>query len=330
MVATIRDVARLAGVSPSTVSRAFGWPHLVSPETLDKVQAVASSVGYTPNKAARGLTTGRTRNIAILVPDLTNPFFPGVVKGAQLKATASDYSVFIADTEDWESELRLAQDLAPQVDGLILCSSQLTDEQLADLGSQTAVVLLNRTVDGTSSVSFDNGDGIRQAVLHLQALGHTTLAWIGGPANSWSSTIRAAAIRAETTAAGLELREFGPFPPRFEGGASAADLVVAAGASAVVAYNDLMALGVMRRLDARGFTVPDDISVVGIDGSLMGEIASPPLTSVALPLQRAGRACMNVLIRALEGREPESVELPVQLMVRGSTGPKLVPQPVSV
>jgi LacI family transcriptional regulator len=323
MSATIRDVAQLAGVSASTVSRALGWPHLVSPATRERVHDAVSTVGYVPNRAARGLITGRTGNFAVLVPDLTNPFFPGVVKGVQLQANHADYSVFIADTEDAQAEAHLAHDLAQQVDGIVLCSSQLSEAALAELRERTAVVLLNRAVDGIPSVTFDNADGIRQAITHLRALGHQHVAWIGGPATSWSARMRRDAVHREAEASGLELSDLGAFPARFEGGVSAGDLVLSSGATSVIAYNDVIALGAISRMAARGARVPSDVSVVGIDGSLMGEISSPSLTSVALPQERAGRECVSVLLGILGqggGAQESWRAMPVELLVRGSTG----------
>lgn len=323
MSVTIRDIAQLAGVSASTVSRVFGWPEMVSEETRERVQAVASSVGYTPNRAARGLITGRTGNFAVLVPDLVNPFYPGIVKGVQLQADVADYSVYIADTGDSEGELRLARDLANQTDGLVLCSSQLSEAELRSLAEQTAVVLLNRTVVDIPSVTFDNRDCIRQALGHLKALGHRHVAWVGGPLTSWSSATRTTAIHEEAEAAGLTLSDIGTFAPRFDGGVYAGDLVLASEATAAIAYNDTVALGVVHRLRARSVAVPDDFSVVGIDGSLMGEISSPALTSVSLPLERAGRACVRVLLHLLDGAGTSEQDLhpvlPAELMVRDST-----------
>lgn len=324
MSVTIRDIAQVAGVSASTVSRVFSLPEMVSIETRETVEAVARSMGYTPNRAARGLITGRTGNFAVLVPDLVNPFYPGIVKGVQLQSDASDYSVYIADTGDSEGELRLARDLANQTDGLVLCSSQLSEAELQSLAETTAVVLLNRAVTGIPSVTFDNRDCIRQALGHLKALGHRHIAWVGGPSTSWSSATRTTAIHEESEAAGLQLTDIGSFPPRFDGGVFAADLVLASEATAVIAYNDIVALGVINRLRARNVAVPDDFSVVGIDGSLMGEISSPALTSVSLPLERAGRTCVHVLLQLLDragGSQPDLFPvLPAQLMVRGSTG----------
>lgn len=123
MAATIRDVARASGVHVSTVSRTFSAPHLVNTETRNRVLAVAEDLGYRPNRAARALTTGRTHNIGLIVADISNPFFPPLIKAAQAQARARDYHVFVADTdEDPQVEEELIQTLAKQVDGVLLCS----------------------------------------------------------------------------------------------------------------------------------------------------------------------------------------------------------------
>jgi LacI family transcriptional regulator len=156
MPATLRDVARLAGVSPSTVSRALSMPGVVNATTRARVQAAAERLGYEPNRAARGLITGRTGNIGLVVPDLANPFFPSVVKGVQARARASDVAVFLADTdEDAAAEVGLVRALAKQVDGLILCSPRASQEDLAAVAQETNVVLVNRLVEGVPAVTFD-------------------------------------------------------------------------------------------------------------------------------------------------------------------------------
>jgi LacI family transcriptional regulator len=325
VAATVRDVAEAAGVSTSTVSRALAMPHMVKPETRDRVRRVADKLGYTPNKAARGLITGRTGNLGLILPDLTNPFFPSVVKGVQAWARDFEHAVFIADTdEDPAAEAGLVRALAKQVDGLILCSPRMPDEDLRSVLPHTRIVLVNRRFGPAPSVTFDNAGGMRQAVAHLEALGHRHLAWLGGPRTSWSNRERARALRAAATAASLELTSIGHFPPSFEGGVAAADQVMASGATAVIAFNDLMALGVLSRAHVRGLRIPDDLSVVGIDDIPMSGMSNPALTTVALPKELAGRAAVTMLLSLIEqpdeARGPARRELPTQLLVRGSTG----------
>jgi hypothetical protein len=172
MAVTIKDVARVAGVSPATVCRALSTPDLVRAETGDRVRRAAAELGYSPNRAARGLITGRTGNLGLIVPDLGNPFFPGVVKGIQARAREADYAVFLADTdEDPAAEVQLVRALAKQVDGIVLCSPRMSEAELRDVAAQTPLVMLNRRVGRIPAVTFANHDGMRQAVIHLTALG---------------------------------------------------------------------------------------------------------------------------------------------------------------
>lgn len=325
---TIRDVARAAGVSASTVSRALATPDLVNATNREKVLRAAERLGYRPNRAARGLTTGRTGNLGLIVPDLANPFFPGVVKGVQARAREADFAVFVADTdEDVGAEAGLARNLVKQVDGLVLCSTRMSEQEVLALASDVTLVLLHRRVGDVPAVTVDNADGMRQAVAHLAALGHRRIGYVGGPAQAWSHLERLRGLRDAAGAEGVELIEFGSFAPYFESGIAAADLALAARVTAVVGYNDLVALGLLNRFSARGVAVPHQVSVVGCDDVSLATMGSPPLTSVALPKEQAGRAVVSMLIRLFrEGQEPPDgatvhMELPTQLIVRGSTGP---------
>jgi DNA-binding LacI/PurR family transcriptional regulator len=323
---TIKDVAAAAGVSQSTVSRALTMPELVSPVTRARVQAAARALGYEPNRAARGLITGRTGNLGLVVPDLANPLFAAVVKGVQSAARAADYSVFIADTdEDATAELGLVRALAKQVDGIVLCSPRTPDEELAGAGADTPVVLMNRRVPGYPGITVDNADGMRQAIEHLAALGHRRIAYVAGPRSSWSNRERERGLRETAAAVGVDLVHLGHFPPRFDGGVAAADLALACGATAVVAYNDIVALGLLSRLGARGIPVPDRISVLGCDDIPMSAMTHPALTTVSVPQHEAGRAAVALLLALLADEDSGSAaathrDLPTQLIVRATTG----------
>ena len=319
---TIRDVARAARVSQSTVSRTLSSPDMVHPATRTRVEAHAQRLGYRPNRAARGLITGRTGNLGLIVPDLSNPFFASVVKGIQSAARASDYSVFIADTdEEARAEVELLRALAKQVDGILLCSPRTPQTRLQEVGVDTPIVMMNRAVDGFPSVTVDNADGMRQAVNHLTALGHRRVAYVGGPSTSWSDSERRRGLRSSAETTGADLVDIGSFPPQFEGGVAAADLVLASGASAVIAYNDVIALGLMSRFTTRGVSVPTEVSVVGCDDIAMSSMSHPQLTTIAIPQHVAGRAAVGLLMSVLSDEEAESRqrELPTQLIVRAST-----------
>lgn len=332
MSVTIHDVAKTAGVSPSTVSRAFTTPDLLHRRTLERVRAVAGELGYQPNRAARGLITGKTGNIGVVVPDLENPFFPRVVKAAQARARETDYAVFLADAdEDPRAEVELIRAMAKQVDGIVLCSSRMSTAQLEQVAGLTTFVCLNRRMPGVPAVQMDSVGGVRQALEHLAALGHRRCAYLNGPRNSWSNRERRRGLK-NATKLGLEIVELGPFAPVFEAGLQAADLALAAGVTSVLAYNDLMALGVLARLADRRVAVPDGMSVVGFDDIAMAAMATPPLTTVAMPMEQAGRAAVDLMVSLLSASTgtgaasshngPAEVRaLATQIIVRASTAP---------
>jgi LacI family transcriptional regulator len=328
---TIHDVADAAGVSVSTVSRSFTMPQLVRAATRQQVLDAAHRLGYQPNRSARSLATGRTGTIGLIVPDIANPFFPPLIKAAQVRARAGDHPVFLADTdEDPEAEAALVRAMAGQVDGIVLCSARMPSDQLAQALKLTPLVLVNRRVGATPAVVIDQADGMRQAVEHLAALGHRRFAYLAGPRTSWSNQQRRRAAQVHGQRAGMDVVVLGPYAPKLEAGAQAADAALAEGVTAVVAYNDLIALGVLLRLTERGVAVPAGVSVIGFDDIAAARIASPPLTTVATPADAAGSAGVELLLALLDERAPGArtrVELGTQLMVRGSTGPA-PPRPV--
>lgn len=327
MTVTISEVARQAQVSASTVSRVFTMPELVREPTRRRVWDVATELGYRPNRAARGLVSGKTGNVGIIVPDLANPLFPSVVKGAQARARETDHAVFLADTdEDPREEFDLIQTMAKQVDGVIVCSSRLSRAQIEEVADLTSLVLLNRQVPHIPSVLMDSADGMRQAVDHLAALGHQRVAYLQGPRSSWSNGVRRRGLRSASQRHGLEVTTLGPFAPYFEAGVQAADLALASQVTAILAYNDLLALGVLARLADRGVAIPDEVSVTGFDDIAMAGMATPPLTTVALPAEQAGRVAVDMLHAILgnRGSQPDESSrrrLSTQLIVRSSTTP---------
>ena len=326
MSVSARDVARVAGVSVSTVSRALTRPDDVAPETLTKVLDTARGMGYRPNLTARGLITGRIGAIGLIVPDIENPFFSSVTKGVQDRARTAGYAVVIADSnEDPSMEANLVRDMERQVDGIIMCSPRSPDAVIEELALESTIVLFNRQCGTVPGVLIDNLGGVRLALDHLRALGHRRIAYVGGPAASWSTKARLAAARSIVAEhVDTELIDLGSFQPYVSGGIAAADLLIASGATAVLAFNDLVALGLLDRLHHRGVGVPNEISVVGVDNIPMSALTSPALTSVGIPLVNCGRAGVDVLVQLL--RDPDHAvahhhDLSFQLVVRESTGP---------
>jgi|SRR5882757_8536555 len=321
---TIRDVARQAQVSVATVSRALTSPDLVRATTRERVLAVAADLGYQPNLAARGLITGKTGNIGIVVPDLNNPFFTGVLKGVQNQARMASHAVFVADSdEDPAAEEQLVRAMAKQVDGVILCSPGIEEQQVRELAEATTLVLLNRRMRGVPAALMNSGSGLRQIIDHLVALGHHRIAYLNGPRTSWSNKERRRGLRIAVQRHDVDLVDMGPFPPRYEGGLQAADLAMAENVTAIVAYNDIMALGVLARLRDRGVRVPDDVSLTGFDDLMFGALCQPPLTTVAMPVVPAGRLAVDLLLDRLANRDAEvrQDELDTQLIVRATTAP---------
>lgn len=319
---TVHDVARAAGVSISTVSRALSAPGRVAPATVERVVRAASELGYRPNRAASGLRSGRSGVIGLVVPDLENPYFASVAKGVQARAHTHGRAVHIVDTdESVTTEAGEVRGLAQQTDGVILCSPRDLNRDLAALADRP-VVLVNNRAEGLPSVTADHLVGMFRAVAHLRALGHRRVAYVGGPESSWSNRQRREGLRrAAETHEDVEIVLAGAFRPHVEGGRAAADLVVGAGATAVVTYNDLVAIGLMERLRSRGLEVPRDLSVVGCDDTFVAALASPPLTTLSADLHEMGARAVDVLVALLAGEDPPPAgELPVELVVRGSTG----------
>lgn len=322
MAVTITDVAKAAGVSPSTVSRALTRPDLVEATTRARIADQIQRLGYQVNRAARGLVTGRSGNLAVIVSDLANPFFPDIVKGIQLRAQRHNLTTLLADSgENAEAELNLVSSLAPQVDGIILCGSRMSDEQLAKARELATIVLVNRTASGVPAVTVDNVGGMGQAVRHLRALRHRRIGYVGGPVDSRSQRDRLTGALRAGAENGIEMVELGNVDPSFAGGASAADPVLLAEVTAVLAYNDVIAIGLMHRLAGYGVRVPDEISVVGFDDISLTEMTYPPLTTVRFPRRDAGAAAVDRLLRVLDGTEPveDAPPLATELVVRGST-----------
>jgi DNA-binding LacI/PurR family transcriptional regulator len=329
MAVTIHHVARAAEVSVSTVSRAFTVPEMVHPQTRRKVLQVAEELGYQPNRAARGLVTGRTGNIGVVVPDVANPFFSAVLKGCAARAREARHVVFLADAaEDPRVEAEVVGAMAKQVDGIVLCSPREDSDQLDRLVGIAPLVLLNRADTGLPTVLMDSADGVRQAVEHLGALGHRRIAHLSGPASSWAGEERLRGLRAAAPACDVEAVELGPFPPTFQGGIQATDLALARGVTAVLAFNDLMAIGVLNRLAARGVSVPEEMSVVGFDDIEMSSMTTQPLTTVRMPMEAAGRTAVDLLLDELPPGPELQRWLPTQLIVRSTTAPR-VPVPVA-
>lgn len=321
---TIYDVAAAAGVATSTVSRAFSTPGRVSTTTRDRVLAVAAELGYRPNPHARALLSGKHHTVAMVVSDITNPHYFEMIRGAEMRARVSEYTLLLVNAEEsprveWEQ----IQRLSPAVDGFLLAASRLPDENLRQVAAQRPVVLMSRELPDLASVVLDHVEGCRQVVAHLASLGHREIVYLAGPRNSWMAGTRWAALRAAAEQVGVAAHRIGPFTPKVSQGGAAADGAVNTGASAIVAHNDLLAIGVMQRLAQRGLRVPHDVSVVGFDDIFAADVCTPGLTTLGGAHVDLGRAAVELLLTA-GTRTPDDqprVVLPTELVLRGSTGP---------
>lgn len=328
--ATIFDVAKAAGVSASTVSRAFSRPGRVSSQTAERIYQVAAELGYRQDEVRTRSLPAETRTIAVSVSDVTNPFYFPIIRGAEEAAAAAGYTLLVSDAQESSViEREILERSTPLVDGIVVASSRVSDTVLRALPKSVPVVVLNRHVLGLTCLVPDNPRGIRRAVEHLASLGHRHLCYVAGPEASWADGVRWRAFHEAAYELDLTESRVGPVLPTIEGGAAAADEVLATRATGVVAFNDLIAVGLVRRLAALDVRVPDDLSVVGIDNIFAGELLAPTLTTLASPLNRLGAAGVEYLLAQrgdTAAAHPSPIVLPMRLIVRESTGPAPVPR----
>jgi LacI family transcriptional regulator len=334
-VTTLRDVARLAGVHPGTASRALNpdTEALVNAATVRRVREAASRLGYRPNPMARGLKTNRTYTIGVLVPDLTNPLFPPIVRGIEDRLDEAGYTPLIANTDnDLERErIDFETMRARQVDGFITATARLSHALLSQLAaSGPPIVLVNRRLEDGAlpAVTVDDRAGIRLAVEHVLELGHRTIAHVGGPQGLSTGHQRLLGFQEVARQAGLAPEDT---PVRFseafteaEGARACRALLDArADVTAIVAGNDLIALGCYDALAERGLRCPQDVSVVGFNDMPFASRFGPPLTTIRLPHREIGVQAAGLLLDLLATPEAPArqVLLPGDLVVRESTAP---------
>ena len=320
---TIDDVAKAAGVAPSTVSRAFSRPGRVSFETSERIRRIAAELGYRTNSLARALPTEHTSMIALAVSDVTNPFYFEIIRGAQVAASEAGYTILLADTQESGTHERTALDRAVStVEGLILATTRMSDSAIRMTAKQRPVIVLNRAVSDVPCVITDNPRGVRRAVEHLVELGHRRITYLAGPEASWADGMRWRSVRESAMELELQVRRVGPFLPTVAGGARAAVEFATNPTSAVIAYNDLIAIGAIRALTSMGARIPRDVSIIGFDNIFAAELVTPPLTTVAAPLAAMGRTAVGNLLAIVRGARPRAqapVSLPCRLVVREST-----------
>lgn len=332
---TLREVAELAGVHAGTASRALNETSrdMVKAETVERVLAAAKELGYRPNPIARGLKTRRSGTVGVLVPDLMNPLFPPIVRGIQDRLERDSYTPLITNTEnDSERERGAFQTMRDrQVDGFVAATASRS-HWLDDIRSELGVplVLVNRRIErgGASSVVGDDRLGIELAVSHLAELGHRRIAFLGGPTGYSTGHLRRAGFIEAVGHKRLPLEESLMLHGEsftIEEGFRICDQLLKEHEppTAILAGNDLMALGCYDALAKHGLTCPDDISVIGFNDMPFAERFNPPLTSVRIPHYRLGELAADLLLAAItsERREATHLLLEPELVVRSSTAP---------
>ncbi|WP_280416183.1 LacI family DNA-binding transcriptional regulator [Nocardia carnea] len=319
---TIYDIARAAEVSPSTVSRALHKPGRINAKTAQHIRDTAQALGYRINPLARALPTGRTRMLGLLLSDITNPVFFDLVRGAERITARQRYTLVVAESQETAAlEWETADRLLPSVDGLVLVASRLGDDQIQRLDDQRPVLLVNRVVPGVTGIVPDVLPGIRAALDHLADLGHRSLAFLSGPANSWMSTLRWETLLDEAPRRSMTVVEIGPGEPTTEGGRKSLRRVVASGVTAVVTYNDLMAIGLLQASKNADIAVPERLSIVGFDDIFGSDFTTPPITTIRTPLGAMGEEAVRRLIAQIDDEEPEGGDKPLETVFvqRGST-----------
>ena len=326
---TITDIAKAAGVAPSTVSRALQDHPRISPERREEIKSLAAEMGYRPSQVARSLVTGRTCTLGVVVTDVTDPFVAEVMSGAEAASREFGYTLLFAMSHsdpNLEIEtLRLLLDR--QVDGLILISghapTRYSDLRIESPGGWP-LVLVNKHESGADSYSvrMDNEDGAVTAVAYLRSLGHRRIAFIEGPANGKSSRERLAGYkRAMADDVDERLIFGGEGTP--EDGAHALRRIIEmqAAPTAVLCYNDLTALGLLSAAAALNIAVPEQLSVIGFDDIPLSAYSIPSLTTVRQPKSELGREAVRICVDALTTGHAEDRVLKGALVVRGSTAP---------
>jgi DNA-binding LacI/PurR family transcriptional regulator len=334
---TIKDIARRAHVSHSTVSRALRDHDAIPADTADRIKRLALRMGYVPSAAARSLKTSRSHAVGVVVTNIADPFLSQVVGGVEDVLLQAGYSLFLAashrENDRAHSVLRALAE--HRIDGALICSSQVNQAELAALESfGVPLVLINNDVPGdfAHSISHDDEWGGRLVTRHLIELGHQRIAYLGNAGSAQTNHDRQAGYLAEMAAQGLPaLPAWRLAAPngRPEGGRLGADafLALAPRPTALFCFNDMVALGALQRLKAAGCRVPRDVSLAGFDDVFVAEYADPPLTTFVQPKRQLGAEAAALLLSLLSGTEPprpRARTIRGELRVRASTTPPKV------
>ncbi|MEI6867916.1 MAG: LacI family DNA-binding transcriptional regulator [Actinomycetes bacterium] len=332
---TLADVAKAAGVNAATVSRSLNpaTESQVSKETARKIKKIAKELGYTPNTVARGLRTRKSLTIGVVIPDLTNPIFPPIVRGIDSYLIPRGYSAFVVNTDgnhDIEQTL-ISSLMERQVDGLIVATGHTEGDLLTQYHQRgVKVVMVNRESPGIPfpAVTSDDSAGISAIIEHLVTLGHKNFIHLAGPTDSSTGLLRSRTFTSECKRLGLTGKVIKNESYSIDDGQAAVDKLLDHGTrnfTAIVAGNDLLALGAYHSLRTHGLKCPEDVSVVGFNNMPFTADFQPPMTTVNAPHFDMGVEAARLLLSQIDGIDtaPVKVTLPVSLIVRGSTASAL-------
>lgn len=330
---TSRDVAQAAGVSQAAVSLVLGdkWRGRVSEATAQRVREAARDLGYRPNLAARNLRLGRTRTVLLVVPALTTEFFAGVYTGAARVAAEHGFGVVLYPSPEGIGPARDPFASAQAALDGVIASSMAADALTAIRGEALPLVMLDSDPAGSlgaATVNLDIADGVRQVAEHLLSLGHRRFLHLAADIPSWTFEVRARELAARLAEVpGTSVRT-ARSPISIEGAVAAAETALSEPGprpTAVICDDDHLAAGTYKAARRLGLRVPDDLSVTGLDDLALATAIDPELTTVRLDAELFGERGMRALLAVLEGREPEGGDIPVRLVVRGSTAPPGLP-----
>ncbi len=335
MPVTIKDIAKKLGISHTTVSRALRGSSLISEDTTKRIQETALEMGYLPSAAARSLKTNRSQALGVIVSNIDDPYFSEILQGIEEVAQGKNYSMFIAASQhDPDRKANIIQTMRQhRVDGVIICSTTFSDEQSRHFSKYNIpIVVVNNQAaeDYRYSIYHDDMDGSRQLTRHLIELGHRKIAYLGNSNSGRTTQDRLAGFRQEMNSAGLTvpanyIHEVPGSEP--EKGILAVDyfLSLSDRPTAIVCFNDMIAIGVLKSLQERGVRVPQEISVTGFDNIVFSNYTSPPLTTFDQPKRFIGQKAAELILSLLDSSS--KMNLPQQeiqvlkgnLLIRKST-----------
>jgi DNA-binding LacI/PurR family transcriptional regulator len=328
---TMNDVARLAHVSPATVSRVLSKSPYISEKTATRVMAAVEELNYHRNVHARRLAIGKSDLFGLVISEIVNPFFSEIIRGFQSAAWERGFDVLLLNTEydEKRTDSVIQKLIENDVRGVAVITSSLDDAVISSLTKEGIAVVLCNLLPAdrlTSNIRIDYESGLNQAIEHVASLGHRRAAVIGGP-----PTNKTAARISEALVDGLKRRNLHPNPVthstyHIDAAASAVQLVLAASEKPTVIFcgSDLIAMGAMLALEAEGIDVPRDISIVGIDDIPFASLTRPPLTTIGVRREKLGVTAFQALEKMLKLKRQKGTEyvLETQLVVRKSTAPR--------